>query len=111
MQSKRLPKALAVFAALFVPWFAFTPVVSADEAQILQQAIRAFDSGEYLAAQELLIGIDRSQLRASQQTQRDDYLTRVQVALTMYEKALRDLEDAETANDEEEFGEQFIFQR
>ena len=73
------------------------PAVAQDEAQALDRAAQLFDQGDYLAAQELLIGIDRAKLTAKQQTRRDDYLNRVQVAITMYEKALRDLEDAETA--------------
>jgi len=72
-------------------------VNAADEAEALQQVIRAFEDGEYLTAQELLAAIDRSKLDPELQTVRDDYLSRVQVAITMSEKALRDLEDAETA--------------
>ncbi|MCH7839916.1 MAG: hypothetical protein IID38_06740, partial [Planctomycetes bacterium] len=74
-----------------------TPAVAGDESGLLKEAIELFDGGDYLASQELLLGIDRSGLTRTEQSARDDYLTRVQVALTMYEKALRDLEDAETA--------------
>ncbi len=79
-----------------------TPVIAEDEAQTLQQAIELFNEGSYLAAQELLVGIDRSKLDSKQQTLRDDYLDRVQVAIMMSEKAVRDLEDAETAMAEDE---------
>jgi general secretion pathway protein D len=68
-----------------------------DEAETLNRAIQLFEQGEYLSAQELLLGIDRNKLNKSQQAQRDDCLNRVQVALIMSEKALRDAEDAETA--------------
>ncbi len=72
-------------------------VVAQDEATALEQGVKLFEEGNYLAAQETLVGIDRSKLNGTQQALRDDYLSRVQVAITMYEKALRDLEDAETA--------------
>jgi type II secretory pathway component GspD/PulD (secretin)/tetratricopeptide (TPR) repeat protein len=68
-----------------------------DEAAALDQAIERFDDGDYLAAQEMILGIDRGKLDAERQALRDDYLSRIQVAITMSEKALRDLEDAETA--------------
>ncbi|MEK7730343.1 MAG: hypothetical protein AAB363_00645, partial [Planctomycetota bacterium] len=54
------------------------------------------------AAQELIVGIDRAGLRPKQQSVRDDYLNRIQVAITMSDKAIRDLEDAETAIAEHE---------
>jgi len=73
------------------------PVFAADEADRLQRAVKLFDDADYLGSQELLLSIDRSKLTKAQQDQRDDYLNRVQVALTMAEKALRDTEDAETA--------------
>lgn len=72
-------------------------VVAQDEATALEQGVKLFEEGSYLAAQEMLVGIDRSKLNRTQQALRDDYLSRVQVAITMCEKALRDLEDAETA--------------
>lgn len=71
--------------------------VRADEAEDLARAIALFDGGQYLDAQELLTGIDRSALSAADQVTRDDYLNRVEVAITMLEKAIRDLDDAETA--------------
>lgn len=85
-----LSAVLALFAPSATLW-------AADEAEALEQVIRAFENGEYLAAQELLAEIDRSSLTDEQKSIRDDYLGRIQVAITMSEKALRDLEDAETA--------------
>lgn len=73
-----------------------TPTL-AQESQALDRAITLFEDGEYLASQEVLSTIDRNKLNNRQQALRDDYLNRVQVAITMYEKALRDLEDAEMA--------------
>jgi len=64
---------------------------------VLRQSIALFDAGDYVKAQELLVGIDRAQLSEADQTLRDDYLNRTQVAITMHEKGMRDLEDAETA--------------
>ena len=77
---------------------AAVPAVRGQEASAtLRQAVELFENGDYLAAQRALTSIDRSQLSDDDQKTRDDYLNRVQVAQTMYEKALRDLEDAETA--------------
>lgn len=84
--------ALTIVASLFVAIPA-----GADEKDKLDQAVRLYENGDFLAAQEAFAGIDRTQLTPDQQQVRDDYLQRVQVALTMYEKALRDLEDAESA--------------
>lgn len=77
-------------------------VLAQPNSSSLSQAIELFVEGDYLGCQEALINLDRSKLSAQDQTIRDDYLTRVQVAITMYEKALRDLEDAETALDDDE---------
>lgn len=74
----------------------------ADGADDLKRAVALFDSGDYLGAQEALLGLDREALQPDQQTLRDDYLNRTQVALRMSEKAIRDLEDAETAIGEKE---------
>lgn len=94
----------ALLTAL-IAWLSVAcPVVAEDEATTLEQAVQLFEEGDYLAAQEMLVGIDRSKLNRKQQATRDDYLSRVQVAITMYEKALRDLEDAETAIAEGEVG-------
>ncbi|UCE61206.1 MAG: hypothetical protein JSU63_05550 [Phycisphaerales bacterium] len=100
LTGKVVSSALCVFVlALFLT----APAVADDEPRVLEQAVTLFDDGEYLAAQELLAGLERSQLTAEQQALRDDYLSRCQVAITMYEKALRDLEDAETAIAEREY--------
>lgn len=73
------------------------PSAAADDASELQRAIKLYDGGDYVAAQETLVGINRDKLSRKQQQTRDDYLNRVQVAIRMSEKAIRDLEDAETA--------------
>ena len=85
---------LAVMLLCLVPTFAAR---AGDDPARLNEAIQLFNAGDYVAAQELLAEIDRTQLSPEQQQSRDDYLSRVQIALTMYEKALRDLEDAENA--------------
>lgn len=78
--------------------FGVTPLAHAqNESESLTRAITLFEEGRYLDAQEVLVAINRDNLTAEEQTVRDDYLNRLQVAITMYEKALRDLEDAETA--------------
>ncbi|MCH8250959.1 MAG: hypothetical protein IID36_00750 [Planctomycetes bacterium] len=79
--------------------------LAGDDVQTLNEAIGLFGVGDYLAAQELLVDIDRSKLSKNDQARRDDYVRRVQVALRMEGKALRDLEDAESAmaeNDNEQ---------
>jgi len=84
----------------------FLPVHSAsgaDPAETLGQAIMLFSDGEYLVAQEMLLGLNREQLSQEDRSRRDDYVARCQVAITMGEKALRDLEDAETALAEHEY--------
>lgn len=92
-------KAITVLIAAAC-WLSPAGAMGQDPSASLKQAVGLFEDGNYLGAQELLAGIDRSQLSASEQAVRDDYLNRVQVALTLYEKALRDLEDAETAIDD-----------
>lgn len=79
-----------------------SPVVAEEEADTLDRAIKLFETGDYLAAQEWIVGIDRAKLSPKQQSIRDDYLNRIQVAITMSDKAIRDLEDAETAIAEHE---------
>jgi tetratricopeptide (TPR) repeat protein len=78
----------------------------ADEAEeALQRGVELFEAGDYLAAQQALLDIDRDDLSEADGARRDDYLERIQVALTMLEKASKDLEDGETAlshNDLEE---------
>lgn len=73
------------------------PLLAQDDLAKLEQGIEHFTSGDYVAAQEVLVSVDREALGDVDQVRRDDYLNRVQIALTMVEKALRDLEDAETA--------------
>jgi type II secretory pathway component GspD/PulD (secretin)/tetratricopeptide (TPR) repeat protein len=73
------------------------PARAGDEEKALAKAVELFAEGDYLTAQEILVGIDRSKLNKRDQQTRDDYLNRVHVAVTMTEKAMRDLEDAETA--------------
>ncbi len=82
-----------VLALLLVP----ARLALADEAQDLQRAIELFEQADYLAAQELLVGIDRSKLAPAQQVRRDDYVDRTLVAITMSAKARGDLEEAQTA--------------
>ncbi len=66
----------------------------------LDRAIQLFKDGDYLAAQEMLTNVNRSQLSAEQQSRRDDYVNRVQTAITMLERARRDLEEASRAMQE-----------
>lgn len=101
MRSIKLPGCAVLALALVFSWWAAPPAL-ADEGETLKRAIALFDEGDYSGAQELLTGIDRGKLSASEQTLRDDYLARSQVAITMSEKAVRDLEDAETAIQEKE---------
>lgn len=97
MANLRFPRGAVVLLALFgcLSWSAGR--VMADDAADLDRAIGLFKQGDYLSAQELLVGIDRSKLDSDRQELRDDYLNRAQTAITLGEKALRDLEDAETA--------------
>jgi type II secretory pathway component GspD/PulD (secretin)/tetratricopeptide (TPR) repeat protein len=98
----RLAGRAAVFSALVVFCFNVGPAAAEDEAATLERAVKLFENGDYLAAQELIVGVDRAKLSPKQQSARDDYLNRIQVAITMSEKAVRDLEDAETAIAEHE---------
>jgi Flp pilus assembly secretin CpaC/tetratricopeptide (TPR) repeat protein len=91
-----------VLLALVVFCLNVAPVVAEEEGATLDRAIKLFETGDYLAAQELIVGIDRARLGPKQQSIRDDYLNRIQVAITMSDKAIRDLEDAETAIAEHE---------
>ncbi len=72
-------------------------VLAGDGSVQLQHAIKLFDQGDYAAAQEVLVAIDRAKLGPKEQASRDDYLQRLQEATLMQEKSLRDLEDAEAA--------------
>jgi len=98
----RLRGRAAALPALVVLCLNLAPAAAQQEAATLDRAIKLFDSGDYLTAQEVIVGIDRSKLNPKQQGTRDDYLNRIQVAVTMSEKAVRDLEDAETAAAEHE---------
>ncbi len=96
MNSFKIPVRVAFVAvALLVVMPA--GVVRADEGDALHRSVAMFEAGEYFAAQELLVSVDRSQLSRADQMRRDEYLNRVQVAITMQEKGVRDLEDAQTA--------------
>lgn len=101
LRSSKLPRCAVLALALISSW-TFVSFAAADEADSLKRAIALFDEGDYAGAQEMLTTVDRSKLSAEQQTLRDDYLARSQVAITMSEKAVRDLEDAETAVKEKE---------
>ena len=68
-----------------------------DAGTALEQAVQRFHDGDYMAAQELLANVNRSQLTPEQQARRDDYVNRVQTAITMLERARRDLEEASRA--------------
>ncbi len=74
-----------------------------DAAATLQDAVQRFEDGDYLGAQELLTGIDRSQLSEEEQAQRDDYVNRVQTAIRMLEKSQRDFDDARQATQDGNF--------
>ena len=102
MLGSRLPGCAPVLLALLVFCLNVAPVVAEEEAATLDRAVKLFETGDYLAAQELIVGIDRARLSPKQQSIRDDYLNRIQVAITMSDKAIRDLEDAETAIAEHE---------
>lgn len=82
---------------MFAVSVAVPTALAQDESATLDKGIKLFEQGDYLGAQQTLAGIDRSKLDAKQQATRDDYLNRIQIAINMSEKAVRDLEDAETA--------------
>ncbi len=103
MPRVRFPAGAAVSMALIALCFFAVPATASDSTEALKQAIKLFNDGDYLAAQETLLGIDRDALSQDDQARRDDYVSRVQVAITMYEKSLGDLEDAETAIAEREY--------
>ncbi|MCH8149491.1 MAG: hypothetical protein IH987_16160, partial [Planctomycetes bacterium] len=90
----------AVLLAMYLP---AGVARAADPAETLDRAIRLFNDGDYLVAQETLLGLDREQLPAHRQEIRDDYVARCQVAIMFGDKALRDLEDSETAMAEHEY--------
>lgn len=92
----KFPAGTALVAAVLLSMLP-VGVARADEAETLKHSITLFEAGQYVEAQQLLVGIDRSRLSPADQSLRDDYLNRTQVAITMHEKGMRDLEDAETA--------------
>ena len=77
----------------------------ADDGEELARAIRMFEEGKYLAAQEVLLEVGPEGLSQAQRAQRDEYLDRVQVALSMVEKASNDLDDALQAVEDGELDE------
>jgi len=74
-----------------------SPVRAGDASKALNQAVRLYDQGEYAGAQHLLAGINREDLSGRERKERDNYLNKVQVALTMQDKGRRDREDAQMA--------------
>lgn len=94
--SRKARGTAVVVAALAVLAFCSQSLAQA-EADALTEAIKLYDEGDYLSAQEALLEIDRAKLSEEQQQKRDEYVNRVQVALIMTEKAVRDLEDADFA--------------
>ncbi len=97
MPHLKVPGYATAIMALFGMLLLVGPVSASEEADALKTAIQLFEDGDYVAAQEILAVLDRSKLDPEQQAMRDDYLERAKVAVTMAEKGMRDLEDAETA--------------
>ena len=97
MPTSRFATFAVVLFAVAATWMTPYALRAGEESETLQKAVGLFDDGDYLAAQELFATLDRSLLDADEQALRDEYVSRTQVALTLGEKALRDLEDAETA--------------
>ncbi|MCH7872963.1 MAG: hypothetical protein IID33_14810, partial [Planctomycetes bacterium] len=83
----RISRGETVILIVLSAWMAAAPVLAQNETADLDRAIQLYDGGDYLSAQELLISIDRSKLSAQRQAVRDNYLSRIQVAITMTEKA------------------------
>lgn len=105
MLSRWITSSVVIVFALSLSATSFANT-AAEPAADLDRAIKLFDESNYVEAQQVLVGIDRSKLNANNQARRDDYLNRVGVAITMQEKAVRDLEDAELAisNNEKDKG-------
>jgi Flp pilus assembly secretin CpaC len=103
--TSRIAQRSALWLAVVVLVLAAAPAQAADDAQALARAVALFEAGDYLAAQEVLSGVDRSKLNEEQQAQRDGYLERINYAIRMQDKASRDLEDAELAMAEDETAE------
>lgn len=104
LRSFTLPKPVLVILSLFLLMRCGYVAAAQEEAAALDKSIKLFEQGDYLAAQSALLAIDRDKLGPREQSIRDDYVNRIQVALQMSEKALRDLEDAETAAASNEVG-------
>lgn len=104
---EEFPLQSKIFSKLVVPTIAImltgaltcATALALDSKADLARAVRLFEQGDYLSAQEVLAGIDRDELSKEQQSIRDDYLNRAQTALQQHEKALRDIEDAQTAEE------------
>ncbi|MGD2110211.1 MAG: hypothetical protein PVI86_12585 [Phycisphaerae bacterium] len=92
----------AFLAAVVLSTLPASTALAQDQAASLDRAIELFNQADYIAAQEVLVGIDRDALTDEQRAVRDEYLNRVQVAINMAEKALREFEDAQIAIDEGE---------
>ena len=88
---------IVLFSSLVFPFVAPWSALAQDASATLQNAVQRFNDGDYLVAQELLAGIDRSKLNPAEQARRDDYVNRVQTAIKMLEKAQRNLDDAQRA--------------
>ncbi len=97
MQMSEFTQRTLSLGVVLIALLTAVPARAADEAAALQNAIKLFDAGDYLAAQEMILALDRSKLDKEQQALRDDYVDRIQTALLMTQKALDDLEDAELA--------------
>lgn len=101
MSKLRCSASTACVAMLAIVLVLSAPVAAQDASSSLENAIKLFEEGEYQRAQEALVGVNPAKLSEDDKVVRSDYLTRVQVAITMHERALRDLEDAETAISDE----------
>ncbi len=84
-------------ATLTVLCALISQVAAQEPSENLQTAIKRFHDGDYLGAQELLTGVDRGSLSAEDQTKRDDYMSRVQTAIKMVDKAQNEFEAAQQA--------------
>lgn len=97
MLSSRFFNGPACLLGMFGMLLLACPAFAGDNEDALARAIAQYEQGEYLAAQETLGTVDADALSQSDRQRREEYLTRVQVAIMMEDKALRDVEDAETA--------------
>ena len=76
-----------------------------EESEALQKGIALFDEGKYLAAQEILLHVDRDALTEEERALRDEYVDRVSVAINMVDKADQEIEEAQAALTAERFTE------